>query len=132
MNDIDRSVDCMDFAFRRRFVFKAIMADENAEWLRDLLKNEADKAIEVMKKLNEEIAKVKGLNASYQIGAAYYAKLASINFDYGQLWDLCLEPLLREYVRNNAHPENELEKLKKVFGKAAGIKSEDNIQTTNT
>lgn len=132
MNDIDRSVDCMDFAFRRRFVFKEIMADENAEWLRDLLKNEADKAIEVMKKLNEEIAKVKGLNASYQIGAAYYAKLASINFDYGQLWKLCLEPLLREYVRNNAHPENELEKLKKVFGKAAGIKSEDNNQTTNT
>ncbi len=132
MNDIDRSVDCMDFAFRRRFVFKEIMADENAEWLRDLLKNEADKAIEVMKKLNEEIAKVKGLNASYQIGAAYYAKLASINFDYGQLWKLCLEPLLREYVRNNAHPENELEKLKKVFGKAAGIKSEDDSQTTNT
>ncbi len=130
MNDIDRSVDCMDFAFRRRFVFKEIMANENVEWLRDLLNDKTDKAIEVMKKLNEEIAKVKGLNKSYQIGAAYYAKLAS--FDYVQLWKLCLEPLLREYVRNNAKPDDELNNLEKVFCGAAGIKSEDKSQTSNT
>ena len=33
MNDIDRSVESMDFAFRRRFAFKEIKADDNIEML---------------------------------------------------------------------------------------------------
>ena len=31
MNDIDRSVECMDFAMRRRFTFKEITAEESAK-----------------------------------------------------------------------------------------------------
>ena len=65
MNDIDRSVDTMDFAFRRRFAFKEIKASENLGML-DELGEIADKAKTRLKKLNEEISKI-----TEQIGRAH-------------------------------------------------------------
>lgn len=124
MNDIDRSVESMDFAFRRRFVFKEIMAEDNADWLTEgkhLGADRGQKAIDVMKVLNKAIYsegtthEITGLNSGYHIGPAYFAKLKEFDNDYDQLWTYCLEPLLREYVRGNARPEDDLKKLKKAY-----------------
>ena len=130
MNDIDRSVECMDFAFRRRFVFKEIKAEDNAEWLKEdnqLGSDNGQTAIHVMTALNGAISEVRGLNSDYHIGAAYFAKLKHLNNDYTRLWNLCLEPLLKEYVRGNRDPEGDLKKLKTAYNNAVNGISPDSI-----
>lgn len=93
MNDIDRSVDSFDFAMRRRFRFVELRADERLEMLA-LLENEEleAEAIRRIAALNKEIASVEDLNENYQIGASYFLKLKTLNFD--QLWTDYLQPLL--------------------------------------
>ena len=124
MNDIDRSVECMDFAFRRRFVFKEIKAADNRDWLKNVLGDKYSRTISVMDSLSRAIYdekskdskdSIKGLDASYHIGAAYFAKLKDMEFKYDKLWDLSLKPLLNEYVRGNRDPRGDLEKLEKAY-----------------
>ena len=97
MNDIDRSVDTFDFAMRRRFRFIEIKADARVDML-DALGDLKDEATRRMKALNEKIEKTDGLGRNYQVGAAYFLKLRSMNNDFDKLWSDYLEPLLREYV----------------------------------
>lgn len=98
MNDIDRSLDSFDFAMRRRFRFVELRADEHLEMLTSLENKELeDDAIQRMAALNAEIANVEDLNENYQIGASYFLKLKTLDFD--QLWTDYLQPLLQEYVR---------------------------------
>lgn len=118
MNDIDRSVESMDFAMRRRFAFKEIKADENIEMLEELgeLKNQA---IERMKRLNAEISKIEGLSSAYHIGAAYFLKLKNYAGDadggFENLWNNHLEGLLREYLRGSLNIEDSIDKLKAAY-----------------
>lgn len=113
MNDIDRSVESMDFAFRRRFAFKEIKADENVGMLDNLAqKNEA---IKRMKKLNSAIEKVDGLSSAYHIGTSYFLKLKDYNGDFDKLWEYHLEGLLREYLRGTQDVDKEIEKLKTAY-----------------
>lgn len=75
MNDIDRSVESMDFALRRRFAWKEIKPEDRLEMLSEKLDHEiCEKAKRVMKALNEEISKTRGLGSAYQIGPAYFLK----------------------------------------------------------
>lgn len=113
MNDIDRSVESMDFAFRRRFAFKEIKADENVGMLDNLAQK--DEAINRMKNLNAAIEKVDGLSSAYHIGASYFLKLNDYNGDFYKLWEYHLEGLLREYLRGTQNVDNEIEKLKKAY-----------------
>ena len=113
MNDIDRSVESMDFAFRRRFAFKEIKADENVGMLDNLAQK--DKAIKRMKNLNSAIEKVDGLSSAYHIGASYFLKLNDYNGDFDKLWEYHLEGLLREYLRGTQDVDNEIEKLKTAY-----------------
>ncbi|MBR7028982.1 MAG: AAA family ATPase [Bacteroidaceae bacterium] len=113
MNDIDRSVESMDFAFRRRFAFKEIKADENVGMLDDLERK--DKAISRMKNLNAAIEKVDGLSSAYHIGASYFLKLKNYGGDFGQLWNYHLEGLLREYLRGMQNIDEIIEKLKTAY-----------------
>lgn len=98
MNDIDRSVDSFDFAMRRRFRFVELKADDCLDMLA-LIENEdvRDEAIKRMARLNKEIASVEDLNENYQIGAAYFLKLNTIDFD--KLWTDYIQPLLQEYIQ---------------------------------
>ena len=119
MNDIDRSVESMDFAFRRRFAFKEIKAEENTGMLKDLGELK-DKAINRMKNLNSAIEKVDGLSSAYHIGASYFLKLANYKKDdekdeFGKLWEYHLEGLLREYLRGTQDVDKEIEKLKTAY-----------------
>ena len=115
MNDIDRSVDSFDFAMRRRFRFVEIKADEHLEMLASLgdeeLKNEA---IRRMTALNKEIASVEDLNENYQIGASYFLKLKTLDFD--KLWTDYLQPLLQEYIRGMYDEKGIMDRFEKAYG----------------
>ncbi|MBO4541721.1 MAG: AAA family ATPase [Bacteroidales bacterium] len=113
MNDIDRSVESMDFAFRRRFAFKEIKADDRIVMLNDL--PQKDKAVRRMQNLNKSIEKIEGLSSSYHIGPAYFLKLKNCNEDFQQLWDNHLEGLLREYLRGMQDVDEKINKLKAAY-----------------
>lgn len=135
MNDIDRSVDSFDFAMRRRFRFIEIKADSTTDMLDgltnininlDSLENDTLKedALNRMERLNKAIVEVEGLNENYQIGAAYFLKLKTL--DFNQLWEDYLQPLLQEYIQGLY---NEAE-IMTTFAKAYGYK-EDKIGDGN-
>ena len=115
MNDIDRSVESMDFAFRRRFTFVEIKANENTEMLNQLgdLKTAA---LNRMEKLNTQIEKTDNLNSAYHIGASYFLKLKDYNGDFQKLWEYHLEGLLREYLRGALDVDKKIKDLKKAYG----------------
>ncbi len=114
MNDIDRSVESMDFAFRRRFAFKEIKADENVGML-DLLGDLKTKAINRMKNLNTAIEKIEGLSSAYHIGASYFLKLNDYDGDFNKLWDYHIKGLLLEYLRGMTDVDTKIEELHTAY-----------------
>jgi hypothetical protein len=135
MNDIDRSVESMDFAFRRRFAFKEITAEDSQQMLKSepALSEKVDVIIDRMNKLNEAICPkdknnsdkkgIEGLSSAYHIGASYFLKLANYKkddgtFDYDKLWDYHLKGLLFEYLRGMPDAEEKLDGLRKAFEKS--------------
>ncbi len=114
MNDIDRSVDTMDFAFRRRFAFKEIKASENLGMLDELGEIEG-RARNCLENLNKAIEKIPGLSSAYHIGGAYFKNLESCNNDFEELWNLHLEGLLREYLRGQEGAEDKLKDLENAY-----------------
>lgn len=137
MNDIDRSVDSMDFAMRRRFQFIEVTAESRAEGMGLKTKLEGkDEFIETsayqrMTNLNNcIISKEIGLSKAYQIGGSYFLKEEIENGkkiskpiedekDFENLWKYRLEGLLREYLRGEEeHSAKEKMKiLKNAFFK---------------
>lgn len=119
MNDIDRSVDSFDFAMRRRFRFIELKASDEErikEILSDLQDKELiDRAINKMNALNKEISNVDGLNDNYQLGAAYFLKLSSVDNDFSRLWTDYLLPLLQEYVQGMYDENGIIDRFKKAY-----------------
>ena len=129
MNDIDRSVESMDFAMRRRFAWKEIKADENTVMLDELHHDMKDEVIEVMNRLNNAIwneesnTGIEGLNAAYHIGGAYFSKLqlyldeevTNKSFAYKHLWENHLKGVLFEYLRGTANATENLKMLESVY-----------------
>ena len=113
MNDIDRSVECMDFAMRRRFVWKEITPSDTTYMLSNLGKPQ--EAQEKMKALNAEIAKTEGLGYAYQIGPAYFKKIEKNGNDFDKLWTMNIEPLLKEYLRGFRDAEKLLNGFKEAY-----------------
>lgn len=113
MNDIDRSVESMDFAMRRRFTWKEIKPEDTQPML-DTLECAA-KAKNVMVRLNNEISKIEGLGPAYQIGPAYFLKLGDNSGNFEKLWDMNIEPLLREYIRGFRKSDEIMAKLRKAY-----------------
>ena len=115
MNDIDRSVDSFDFAMRRRFRFVELRADERLEMLASLENEELEaEAIRRMTALNKEIAAVEDLNENYQIGASYFLKLKTLDFD--QLWTDYLQPLLQEYIQGMYDEKSLMNRFARAYG----------------
>ena len=119
MNDIDRSVDSFDFAMRRRFRFVELALLGNDEL-------EAE-AIKRMTALNKEIANVEDLNENYQIGASYFLKLRTLNFD--QLWTDYLQPLLQEYIHGMYDEEGIMNRFAKAYGYIKSAEGDTNEDT---
>ena len=130
MNDIDRSVESMDFAMRRRFAWEEIKANDNTSML-DELKEMKDEVVEVMQRLNAAIwneetnTGIEGLNSAYHIGGAYFSKLSLyLNEDhsnkkaaYMNLWDNHLKGVLFEYLRGTANAMEDLDMLQQIYFK---------------
>lgn len=110
MNDIDRSVESMDFAMRRRFAFKEITAAQSAENF-ELSENTKTR----MESLNNAISKIDGLNSAYHIGAAYFKQLDDDMETSDELWENSLHDLLVEYLKGSGNEESNLELLKNAF-----------------
>ena len=125
MNDIDRSVDSFDFAMRRRFRFVELRADECLEMLASLENEELEaEAIRRMAALNKAIAEVEDLNENYQIGASYFLKLKTLDFD--QLWTDYLQPLLQEYIQGMYDEEGLMNRFAKVYGYQKSVRGDAN------
>ena len=127
MNDIDRSVESMDFAFRRRFAWVEIKASDRQEMLKELPANIAKDAKLRMDSLNNAIwkkdaddnEKIEGMSSAYHIGASYFLNLKNY-IDIGEdpfeaLWEYHLEPLLREYLRGIDDSDSIIDRLHKSY-----------------
>ena len=124
MNDIDRSVESMDFAMRRRFAWKEVNAKDTQESiLKDLDDSIKQDAIDRMDALNNAISKIEGFNSSYHIGASYFLKLKNYyksssddkETAFKSLWENHLKGLLFEYLRGMPDAESKLDELKKFI-----------------
>ena len=130
MNDIDRSVDSFHFAMRRRFRFVELRADERLEMLASLENEELEaEAIRRMAALNKEIAAVEDLNENYQIGASYFLKLKTLDFD--QLWTDYLQPLLQEYIHGMYDEEGIMNRFAKAYGYQSSSRGDLNEAAQN-
>ena len=126
MNNIDRSVDSFDFAMRRRFRFVELKADEHLEAINESIEDEdrRSEAIKRMSELNKTIAEVEDLNENYQIGAAYFAKLRTLDFD--QLWTDYLQPLLQEYIQGMYDEEGIMNRFARAYGYQKPARGDEN------
>lgn len=119
MNDIDRSVESMDFAMRRRFAFIEISASKCAGMLKDSengIGEYADEAEKRMNALNEAIgSETVGLSHSYDIGPAYFLKLKGYKGDFQMLWDYHIKGLVTEYLRGMDENGEKFAALEKAF-----------------
>ncbi|CRF31389.1 ATPase AAA [Brachyspira suanatina] len=143
MNDIDRSVESMDFAMRRRFAWKEIKAEDTQDMLDSMfddntaITNKDDiikEAKERMDNLNKAIEQIESFNSSYHIGASYFLKLknyyngGNIEEAFNGLWENHLRGLLYEYLRGMPDAESKLEELKNAYDSG----SSDNTQSDNS
>jgi len=121
MNDIDRNVESMDFAIRRRFTWKEVEPEDrfDAMWAdADGLSQFREEAERRMTWLNKVIAGFDGLGKAFQIGPSYFTEIASYRDDtdpFGRLWEYHLEPLLREYLRGVPESETAIGKLRAAY-----------------
>jgi len=130
MNDIDRSVESFDFAMRRRFTWIEITASQSARSM-----NLSPECTERMNALNETITNTEGLSSAFQIGGSYFLcknDNGEIEIDkdgvpsepdYNELWELRIEPLLKEYLRGFEDAENKLDILKKSYDTKTTVNS---------
>ena len=128
MNDIDRSVESLDFAFRRRFAFKEISVDDTQYSILSSIKNKSvdfDCLQLKMDAINEKLKDL-GLSEAYYIGAAYFKKIENYIGQQGKLtqqsfndlWNYNLKGVLYEYFRGESDADKKLKELKKVYDEA--------------
>lgn len=115
MNDIDRSVESMDFAMRRRFAWKEINAEERVSMWDGRIDDYKDEALKRMNALNSAIESIQGLSSAYHIGPAYFLKLETYKGDFEQLWENHLEGLLFEYLRGFPDAKSNLDEIKTAY-----------------
>lgn len=117
MNDIDRSIESMDFAMRRRFAFFEIKAIDRIEMWSDkengLDEKKQEMAKILMNALNNEIDKIPGLGAAYHIGPSYFLKLKDNSKE--ELWNHFLKGLLYEYLRGMPDADDKLKELEGIY-----------------
>lgn len=145
MNDIDRSVESMDFAMRRRFAWEEVTAEESMamlnsdsqqlenvdgatiEELKNRMQNLNNAIIgEYMKDENSNVARSLRLGKAYQIGAAYFLKFGQYyklgkDEAFKKLWNNHLKNVLYEYLRGNTNAEEQLHYLESAYNDSVVI-----------
>ena len=135
MNDIDHSLEPLDFAFRRRFAWREITAEERFYGMfkgTDPFKSASDFVDNVycyFKRINDQIESDPGFGIAYQVGPAYFLKLknfvgdqdlnAMSDEDFNQcmekLWNTHLKPLLAECLKVNSDTSLTLQDLETAY-----------------
>lgn len=114
MNTADRSIALLDIALRRRFEFKSLYPEYNAqEWWSPLLKS-----------LNEAIYSVKN-NPDFFVGHAFF--INKPESDRAKILNTKIIPLLSEYFQNNANTVKSILNAAGVVIKTTGIKENHQI-----
>ena len=144
MNDIDRSVESMDFALRRRFAWLEVEAEESKciieakkeksgtkivaklEAAMDALNEfiRGEKELEFGEKNNRKKRKL-SLGAEYELGGAYFSKFdgeRDVDEAYKKLWDNHLKIILNEYLRGEKDKDDILDALYDVYLVACKVK----------
>ena len=131
MNDIDRSVESMDFAFRRRFAFYEVKVEDTQDVILQELPEEDKKiAKEKMGNINKCIKNDCNLSDDYCIGAAYFSKVklyGDSDDKWVKLWKYHLRGTLFEYFRGEPDAEKYIKELEKKYG----IKNDTNKGGSN-
>jgi hypothetical protein len=118
MNDIDRSVESMDFAMRRRFAWKEITAEERMSMWDGQIDNWKEEATTRLKALNDKIEEIQGLNSAYHIGPAYFLKLDKYKEEkepFEHLWNNHIKGVIFEYLRGLPNSAEILKNLKSIY-----------------
>ncbi len=129
MNDIDRSVESMDFAMRRRFAWKEIKAADNLGMINNKSEEEIPsefkkEAISRMEALNKAIwneqndSGIDGFSSAYHIGGAYFSKIELYRDSaepFEDLWENHIKGLLYEYLRGSANSSRLMNTLKDAY-----------------
>ena len=110
MNDIDRSVESMDFAMRRRFAWHEVTAEESAKNMK--LNEELTKRME---RLNQVISDTEGLGNAYHVGGSFFLKVQKGDMTVDSLWNLNLKSLMKEYLRGLPDADENLEKMENAY-----------------
>lgn len=134
MNDIDRSVESMDFALRRRFMFVEFkvtkeslkQAFEIGEF-NPIINGAAQDIAERVNALNQQILKAGkqySLSEDYFISQGQFVDIPSKCEGYNLeekdgilafIWEMRIEPLLKEYLRGEGNISNFLKDCKEKF-----------------
>lgn len=151
MNDIDRSVESMDFALRRRFLWKEIKVEDSLECgLREIIKGWKKEtgsfnAGKIAEKLKEKISNLNNVikDKKYNLGEQYcisqgqFANLpegvintlktdeeGDISEFLKKVWDLRIKSLLYEYVRGEGIEEEFLNECGSKWGISSNKENE--------
>lgn len=109
MNDVDRGVEAMDFAIRRRFAWHEVTADQSAT--RMGIKGDA---LAKMNAINEIIKK--DLGRAYCIGGSYFRNFDKEGAD--STWDNHLYGIIYEYYRSEPKVDDKVEMIKNAYSSA--------------
>lgn len=153
MNDIDRSIESMDFAMRRRFAWEEVTADESIAML-----NETNKQLEGvdqgtihelrnrMQNLNNAIigkyhkssnvARSMRLGTAYQIGGSFFLKFGKYYTNgkvnaFDNLWNNHIKNVVSEYLRGNTNYNEQLTYLKSAYDDDTAHDNDDTENTEN-
>ncbi|MCV3384170.1 AAA family ATPase [Campylobacter lari] len=120
MNDLDKSIDSFDLAFRRRFIWQEMECDYDV--IRDeIYAKNIEEYAQACQKLNKKISN--DIGEKYQLGHSYFLKIEFKNdeikdSDMKKLFSNRFEALLKEYLRSE-YSEKDIQKylneLKKLF-----------------
>lgn len=127
MNDIDRSVESMDFAMRRRFAFKEITPESRVDMWEDGFGGgdiDLNDLLARMNRLNKAIGDIPGLGSAYHIGPSYFLKLNECTYE--ELWNYYLKGLVFEYLRGMPDADKNIQKIKEAYDGKEG-KTDGNI-----
>lgn len=110
MNDIDRGVEAMDFAIRRRFAWREVTAEDSA-----INMGISGLALHKMRALNNALKEC-NLSEAFYIGGAYFRKIKNNDFD--ALWKYHLKGIVSEYFRGEPNADESILAVEKAYNEA--------------
>lgn len=135
MNEIDRSLEAMDFAFRRRFSWLTVNVQDTLNEIivnsvLDDCTNSVSKHMSEIEKSFNELNKLikKNLGPDYMLGGSYLTSLknsskTSVKTLKEELWNNHLEPIIKDYIKGS---EDKIEDYKSKFvDSKVGSKNDD-------